>query len=104
MEELEREEAMKRRTVFDPTLPLETHEFVYAPRPASFRGLRVGLVENTKFNSKELLCKVAERLEQQHGMRLVCVDRKQSSGHAVSQDTMALFQQQVDMVLAGVGD
>ncbi len=93
-----------RRTVFDPTLPLETQAFAYAPRPGAFRGLRVGLVENTKFNSKELLCKVAERLEQQHGMRLVSVNRKQSSGHAVSQEAIALFQQQVDIVLAGVGD
>lgn len=92
-----------RRTVFDPTLPLETQEFAYAPRPGSFRGLRVGVVENTKFNSKELLCKVAERLEQ-HGMHLVSVNRKQSSGHAVSQEAIALFQQQVDIVLAGVGD
>ena len=93
-----------RRTVFDPTLPSETQEFAYAPRPGSFRGLRVGLVENTKFNSKELLCKVAERLEQQHGIRLVSVNRKQSSGHAVSQEAIALFRQQVDIVLAGVGD
>ena len=93
-----------RRTVFDPTLPLETQEFAYAPRPGSFRGLRVGLVENTKFNSKELLCKVAERLEQQHDMRLVSLNRKLSSGHAVSQETIALFQQQVDIALAGVGD
>ncbi len=93
-----------RRTVFDPTLPLETQEFAYAPRPGAFRGLRVGVVENTKFNSKELLCKVAERLEQQHGMHLVSVNRKQSSGHAVSQEAIALFQQQVDIVLAGVGD
>lgn len=93
-----------RRTVFDPTLPLETQEFAYAPRPGSFRGLRVGVVENTKFNSKELLCKVAERLEQQHGIRLVSVNRKQSSGHAVSQETISLFRQRVDIVLAGVGD
>ena len=72
-----------RRTVFDPTMPLEANEFTYAPRPASLQGLRIGLVENTKFNSKELLCKVAERLEHSHGMRLVHLDRKKSSGHAV---------------------
>ena len=93
-----------RRVVFDPTLPLETQEFAYAPRPGAFRGLRVGVVENTKFNSKELLCKVAERLAQQYDMRLVSVNRKQSSGHAVSQEAIALFRQQVDIALAGVGD
>ena len=47
---------------------------------------------------------MAERLEQQHGMHLVSLNRKQSSGHAVSQKTISLFQQQVDLALAGVGD
>ena len=93
-----------RRTVFDPTIPLETTPFSYAPRPGSLRGVRLGLVENTKFNSKELLCKVAERLEQRHGMRMVYLDRKKSSGHAVSEEAISLFQQQVDLVLSGVGD
>ncbi len=92
------------RTVFDPTMPLETNLFSYAQRPASLQGLRIGLVENTKFNSKELLCKVAERLEQRHGMRMVHLDRKKSSGHAVSEEAIALFRQQVDLVLSGVGD
>jgi hypothetical protein len=93
-----------RRTVFDPTMPLETTPFSYAPRPASLQGLRLGLVENTKFNSKELLCKVAERLEQRHGMRMVYLERKKSSGHAVSEEAISLFRQQVDLVLSGVGD
>lgn len=93
-----------RRTVFDPSMPVETAPFSYAQRPASLQGLRIGLVENTKFNSKELLCKVAERLEQRHGMRMVYLDRKKSSGHAVSEEAISLFQQQVDLVLSGVGD
>ena len=92
------------RTVFDPSMPLETSPFSYAQRPASLQGLRLGLVENTKFNSKELLCKVAERLEQRHGMSLVYLDRKKSSGHAVSEEAISLFRKQADLVLSGVGD
>jgi len=93
-----------RRTIFDPTMPLQINDFTYAQRPASLQGLRIGLVENTKFNSKELLCKVAERLEHSHGMRMVHLDRKKSSGHAVSEEAISLFWQQVDLVLSGVGD
>ncbi len=92
------------RTVFDPRMPLGTTPFSYAPRLASLQGLRLGLVENTKFNSKELLCKVAERLEQRHGIRMVYLDRKKSSGHAVSAEAISLFREQVDLVLSGVGD
>lgn len=92
------------RTVFDPTTPLETNVFTYAPRPVTLDGLRIGLVENTKINSKELLCKLAERLGRQYGMRLAHLDRKASSGHAVSDETLALFRTEVDIALAGIGD
>lgn len=92
------------RRVFDPTVPLETNLFTYAPRPAALDRLRVGLVENTKINSRELLCKLAERLGKRYAMRLVHLDRKKSSGHAVSEETIELFRKEVDIALAGVGD
>ena len=92
------------RTVFDPTTPLETNAFTYTPRPATLDGLRVGLVENTKINSKELLCKLAERLGRRYGTRVAHLDRKTSSGHAVSDETLALFRTEVDIALAGIGD
>lgn len=46
-----------RRTVFYPTVatPHAAAAFCYAPRPRSLTGLRVGLVENTKFNSDRTL-------------------------------------------------
>ena len=37
--------------LFDPTAPPVPREVRLAPRPAHLRGLRIGLVENTKFNS-----------------------------------------------------
>lgn len=93
-----------RRTVFDPTVSLQHMAFSYAPRPTSLSGLRVGLVENTKFNSDVILLKIAERLHDRYAMRLVHLDRKKSSGHSVSDEAMALFQRDADLVLAGVGD
>ena len=93
-----------RRTVFDPTLPLEIQEFQYAVRPASLKGLRVGIVENTKANSRELLYQVALSMQEQFGTKLVHIDRKKSSGHAVSPDAVATLRRDVNIVLAGVGD
>lgn len=92
------------RTVFDPTTPLETNAFTYAPRPVTLDGLRIGLVENTKINSKELLCKLAERLGRRYGTCVAHLDRKASSGHAVGDETLALFCTEVDIALAGIGD
>jgi hypothetical protein len=93
-----------RRHVFDPTMPLETTTFSYSSRPASLQGLRVGLVENTKVNSAEILRRMADRLERRFHTTLVHLDRKRSSGHSVSNEAIALFQQKADLVIAGVGD
>jgi hypothetical protein len=94
------------RTVFDPTMPPvpASGAFCYAPRPPSLKGLRVGLVENTKFNSEVILRKIAERLAARYQVTLTHLNRKQSPGHSVTPDVIADFQQQADFVLAGVGD
>ena len=95
-----------RRTVFNPTVtPIpESIPFTYALRPPSLQGLRVGLVENTKFNSEALLRKVAERLAARYQVSLTHLEHKKSSGHSVGPEALSLLQQQADFVLAGVGD
>lgn len=95
-----------RRTVFDPTVtPIsEPTSFTYAPRPPSLQGLRVGLVENTKFNSEAILRKIAERLAVRYQVSMTHLEHKKSSGHSVAPEAITLLQQQADFVLAGVGD
>jgi hypothetical protein len=44
--------------VFDPTSRNAEREIRLAPRPPSLRGLRIGLVENTKYNSSTLLLRI----------------------------------------------
>ena len=90
--------------IFDPTISAEAQEFSYAPRPQSLQGLRVGLVENTKFNSETILRKVGERLATQYGMSVTHLDHKQSSGHSVTDEAIAELKARADVVLAGVGD
>jgi hypothetical protein len=95
-----------KRTVFDPTvLPAQASgAFSYAPRPTSLKGLRVGLVENTKFNSEVILRKVAQRLAAQYQVTMTHLNRKKSPGHSVTPEVIAYFQEKADFVLAGVGD
>ena|SRR2546427_11239834 len=93
------------RRVFDPTVsPVSPVTFSYAPRPKSLHGLRVGLVENTKFNSEVILRKIAERLTARHQTSMTHLDHKKSSGHSVTPEAIILLQQKADFVLAGVGD
>ena len=103
------------RTVFDPTVPPQQSvaadertrpplSFSYAPRPRSLDRLRIGLIENTKFNSDVLLLKIAQRLRGRYATTMVHLDRKTSSGHSVSDEALAYFRHHADLVLAGVGD
>ena len=48
--------------LFDPTSKPVERAMNWRRRPASPRGLRLGLVENTKFNANPILEKLAERL------------------------------------------
>ncbi|HXH82391.1 MAG TPA: hypothetical protein VNN07_05620, partial [Candidatus Tectomicrobia bacterium] len=67
--------------IFDPTAPPGRRAVPLAPRPARLDGLRLALVENTKFNSDVLLLKLAERLGRAHGTRVAVVHRKRSPSH-----------------------
>lgn len=92
-------------TLFDPTGSSAGPAAIrFASRPKDLKGLKVGLVENTKFNSEKLLKLVGERLAQRYGMSVVHLDHKQSSGHGVSETAIREFKTKADFVVAGVGD
>ena len=90
--------------LMDPTAGPEFAEIKLAPRPKSLQGLRVGLIENTKFNSKTLLLKVAQRLEQRYGMTVTLLNRKRSPSHEVDTGAVEEFRAKADFVISGIGD
>ena len=90
--------------LFDPTTQMESEDIDYAPRPEKLEGLRVGLVENTKFNSKEILLLIAKRLETKYGITVTHMDTKQSASHGVAEAALAEFKAKADFVIAGIGD
>ena len=53
--------------ILDPTVEPRKQALTYVPRPGSLKGKRIGLVENTKFNSDKLLVKVGEILKKEYG-------------------------------------
>jgi len=90
--------------VFDPTVEQEEEEIRFAPRPARLEGLRVGLVDNTKYNANVILKRVAKLLEERHGMRTTHMDVKVSPAHTVEGPAIATLRERADFVIAGVGD
>jgi hypothetical protein len=90
--------------LFDPTSPPNPRGAILAPRPRHLEGLRIGLVENTKFNAEPLLRKLAERLGRRYGMRLIHTDRKRSPSHEVTEQAVATLRRHADFALSGIGD
>ncbi|MBM3217917.1 MAG: hypothetical protein FJZ38_04420 [Candidatus Rokubacteria bacterium] len=90
--------------IFDPTAAPVARAVALAARPVELRGLRLGLVENTKFNSDTLLLKLADRLRERHGITMTHMARKRSPSHEVDERAIAALKERSDVVVSGIGD
>jgi hypothetical protein len=89
--------------LLDPTIETEEESIDFAPRPVNLRGLRIGLIENTKKNAEAVLRKLAEKLEALHGMTTeVLVHKPQRA--PVKEAQIAELKGRTDFAIAGVGD
>jgi hypothetical protein len=94
----------KQIRVFDPTTSPKEQALRYAARPANLQGKKVGLVENTKFNSDKLLLKIGKILQDEYGVHGVLLRRKRSSGVPAHEEIIRDILAECDAVVAGVGD
>ncbi len=95
---------MGKIRVFDPTTQAKEQAIAFVPRPNSLRNVRIGLVENTKFNSDKLLLKIAGILEEEYGSKSHIIRSKRSSGVPAHQEIIDEFTTNCDVVIAGIGD
>jgi len=89
--------------ILDPRIPTERDHIDYAPRPKNLKGLRVGIIENTKKNAETVLRLLAEKLEARHGIKMDVLVHKPQRAPLTDVQT-AQLQGKVDMVITGVGD
>ena len=90
--------------IYDPTTEVTGRTISYARRPTSLKGLRVGLVDNTKHNSDELLLRIAGILEREHGTKSHVIRKKKTSGSAPHAEIIEEYKESCDVIVAGVGD
>ena len=90
--------------IFDPTIEAKGRKINYAARPKSLAGLRVGLVDNSKHNSDQLLMRIAGLLESDYGVKTHVMRRKKSAGIPPSAEIVKEFKAACDVVVAGIGD
>ena len=90
--------------ILDPTVEPREQPLTYVARPDSLQGKRIGLVENTKFNSDKLLQKIGEILKQEYGAAETRMWRKHNAGVPAHDEIIDEARRGVDVVVAGIGD
>ena len=90
--------------MFDPTAGASARPLGLAPAPQRLDGLRLVLVENTKFNSETLLRKLADRLGRKYRTTVTGVHRKRSPSHEIEEGVIPGLRRQADLVISGIGD
>jgi hypothetical protein len=90
--------------ILDPTSEPGSRTIEYAPRPRSLEGKRVGLVENTKFNSDRLLEKIGQVLKAEYGAAETRMWRKRNASVPAHDEIIEELRQSCDVMVAGIGD
>jgi len=90
--------------VFDPRGRVEMELVSPAPRVAVLEGLRLGILDNTKWNAGRLLRKTASLLGELHQFAAVNYYRKESFSKAADPALVVQIAAQNDIVLTAIGD
>ena len=90
--------------VYDPRGVVEVQPLTTAPRVQKLQGLRLGLLDNTKWNANKLLRGVRDRLAQKHAFSAVNYYRKASFSLAATPELIAEIASNNDIVITAIGD
>ena len=90
--------------LLDPTVEATTRPITYVDRPRSLEGKRIGLVENTKFNSDRLLARIGDLLKTEYGAAGWTMFRKHNSSVPAHQEIIEELKRTCDVMVAGIGD
>jgi hypothetical protein len=90
--------------VYDPRGMVEATSLLTAPRVKTLAGLRLGLLDNTKWNANKLLRGLRDRLAEKHGFRAINYYRKESFSLNATPVLLAEIAADNDIVIAAIGD
>ena len=89
---------------FDPRGVVETEPLALAPRVGRLDGLRLGALDNTKWNANRLLCKTVANLQTEISFAAVNYYRKESFSKEADPTLIATIAAYNDIVLTAIGD
>jgi hypothetical protein len=90
--------------VYDPRGVVEAAPLAVSPRVKKLEGLRVGLLDNTKWNANKLLRGLRDRLAARHVFGATNYYRKESFAAAADPALLDRIAAENDVVLTAIGD
>ena len=90
--------------VFDPRGVVEAVPMHLSPRVGALRGLRLAILDNTKWNANRLLRKTAAGLKAQLGFAATNYYRKESFSKDADPALLARIAADNDVVVTAIGD
>jgi hypothetical protein len=90
--------------VFDPRGVVETGPLALSARAADLNGLRLGVLDNTKWNANRLLRKTARKLEENFCFAATNYYRKESFSNEADPSLIETIAANNDIVLTAIGD
>ena len=90
--------------VYDPRGAVEASPLAMAPRVDSLGGLRLALLDNTKWNANRLLRGLREKLAARHAFSAVNYYRKEGFSLNARDELIAEIVAANDVVVTAIGD
>lgn len=91
-------------SVFDPRGGVEAEKLALAPRVRELAGLRLGVLDNTKWNANRLLRKIIAQFGEQASLAAVGYYRKESFSKDADPALIETIAADNDIVLTAIGD
>ncbi len=91
--------------ILDPTTEAAAPQTIaWAPRPTALQGKRVALIQNTKFNSDQLLRRIGDILKAEYGVAEWRMYDKHNASVPAHAEIIEEIKKSADVMVAGVGD
>jgi len=90
--------------IYDPRGSVAAQQCAIAERIDGVKGLRLGVLDNTKWNANKLLRALRDELQTQHGLKATGYYRKESFSRFAEPQLLDEIRKQSDLVVTAIGD
>jgi hypothetical protein len=95
---------MNKAMVYDPRGIVDAAPQALSKRVGRLAGLRLGILDNTKWNANRLLKKTAAQLQEQYPFAAVNYYRKESFSKMAGEALLQRIAEENDIAMTAIGD